>query len=230
MAIATLAVLVLSAGSFVAYVLWPRWPSPPVPLDAPAIPITVAGVLFEVPPAAIRTALQRHPGPHERIDLAFAWPSLTPPQPELSANAKPLAAAGDVAVGGQLPEAGVNDRLFVTIAALGSVLPPIERLRTIYPRYVATQASTDASGLAIQPFRAATPYDGEDLIYAAATPDRFFARCTREFGSVPGTCIHERTIDAAEVTFRFPRAWLGNWQNIAAGFDRLMGELHPPGR
>ena len=55
---------------------------PADPLDAPAIPITVANVLFDVPPAAIRAAVQRHPGPHERVDLAFIWPSLTPPQPD----------------------------------------------------------------------------------------------------------------------------------------------------
>ncbi len=68
----------LAAASFVAYVLWPTWPSTPIALDAPALPITVAGTLFEVPPAAIRAAVQRHPGPQERIDLAFLWPSLTP--------------------------------------------------------------------------------------------------------------------------------------------------------
>src|SRR4029077_9598049 len=77
-----LIVLVASAAAaFVSYVLWPTWPSPPTPLNAPAIPVTVAGVLFDVPPAAIRAAVQRHPGPHDRIDLDFMWPSLLPPQP-----------------------------------------------------------------------------------------------------------------------------------------------------
>ncbi len=70
-------------------------------LDAPALPITVAGVLFQVPPAAIRATVQRHAGPQERIDLAFLWPSLKPPQPNGEANGradgKPLDAndAGD---------------------------------------------------------------------------------------------------------------------------------------
>src|ERR1700730_8394035 len=79
---ACLALLVLAAGFVVSYMLWPTWPSAPVALDAPAMPITVANVLFDVPPAAIRAAVQRHPGPHERGDLAFLWPSLTPPQPD----------------------------------------------------------------------------------------------------------------------------------------------------
>jgi hypothetical protein len=34
-------------------------------------------------------------------------------------------------------------------------------------------------------------------------------------------------IDAAEMTFRFPRAWLEDWRNVSAGFDRLMVQMHP---
>ena len=64
-----LVVAVATAAAFVCYALWPSWRANPVPLDAPAMPVTVAGVLFNVSPATIRAAVQRHPGPHERIDL-----------------------------------------------------------------------------------------------------------------------------------------------------------------
>lgn len=70
--------------SFVAYVLWPTWDKPETSLDSPSLPIVVAGVLFNVPPAAIRAPVQRQPGAHERIDLVFLWPSLTPPPTERS--------------------------------------------------------------------------------------------------------------------------------------------------
>jgi hypothetical protein len=213
--------LILALGAFLAYVLWPSWPNAPVALDAPTVPVTVAGILFDVPPAAIRTAVQRHPGAHERIDLVFAWPTLTPPVP---AGERP-AAGGDDTPAAALPP-GMNGRLFVTIAALGAVLPPIERLRTIYPRYVQAQASAGAHGLAVLPFRAGTPYEGEDLVYVAANPEQFFARCTRPVRAVPGTCIHERVLDAAELTLRFPRDWLQDWGNLAAGFERLVAQLH----
>ena len=219
---ACLAVLVLGAGIVVSYMLWPTWPSRPTALDAPAIPITVANVLFDVPPAAIRAAVQRHPGPHERVDLAFLWPSLTPPQPEVKA-ADQLAAEND----GNAKPVDTAQRLFVTIAGLGSVLPPADRLRTIYPRYIEAQASAGPDGLAIVPFRAGTPYDGEDLVYVGTTPEQFFARCTRQVGVVRGTCLHERQIDTAEVTLRFPRSWLEDWRGVAAGADRLMAQLHP---
>src|SRR5262245_1804821 len=73
--------LLLCGAAFVAYVLWPRWPAPPIAADAPALPVTIGGTLFNVPPAALRLPVQRRAGAHERIDLAFLWPSLAPPDP-----------------------------------------------------------------------------------------------------------------------------------------------------
>ena len=89
-------------------------------------------------------------------------------------------AAGRVATAMRRPALpSADDRLFVTIADLGAVLAPAERLRTVYPRYIETQATAGPEGLAIVPFRAGTPYESEDLIYLAERPEQFFARCTR---------------------------------------------------
>jgi hypothetical protein len=226
-----LLVPLVAAGCFIAYVLWPSWPSAPVAVDAPALPITVAGVLFELPPAAIRAAVQRHPGPQDRVDLAFEWPSLTPPHADDNADAASLAAAetnGAAAPSARTAMADTAGRLFVTIAELGSLLPPAERLRDIYPHYVEAQARAGRDGLAILPFRSGTPYEGEDLIYVADQPDKFYARCSPQSDVMPGTCIHERMVGAADVTLRFPRAWAEqDWRSVAAGFDRLIAQLHP---
>src|SRR5262249_38480853 len=127
------AAVVLLAFAFIAYVLWPRWPGPPIGRDTPALPITVAGVVFNVPPAAIRVAVQRRRGARDRVDLAFVWPSLEPPDP----NAKPSAPAPDEV---PVPTQAV-ERLFVTIANAGETLPPAERVVTIYPRYAAAEAT-----------------------------------------------------------------------------------------
>src|SRR6201997_4349860 len=167
--------MVAAAAGCVSYLLWPTWPSDPPVLDVPALPVTVGGVLFEVPPAAIRAKLQRHPGQHERIDLVFAWPDLPrPPNTAALRDNRPIDEENATAA---LAEAK-NDRLFVTIAGLAGVLPPLERLRTIYPRYVTAQIAAGPDGLAVLPFRGGTPYDGEDLVYAASNPEQFFARCT----------------------------------------------------
>ena len=89
-AIALLGGLIALAGSIAALVLWPRWPVAIAP-DAPSLPIAVGGVLFNIPPAAIRVPVQRSPGTRDRLDLAFLWPSLQPPA------AKPLPAGKPVA-------------------------------------------------------------------------------------------------------------------------------------
>lgn len=219
-----LVLMVAAAVGCVSYLLWPTWPSEPFALDVPALPVTVGGVLFEVPPASIRAKLQRHPGQHERIDLVFSWPDLTPPPSNRAVRDNPPIDEENAMAA--LAEAE-NGRLFVTIVGLASLLPPLERLRTIYPRYVTAQAAPGPDGLAILPFRSGTPYDGEDLVYPASNPQQFLARCTRPAGAVPGTCISERALDGAQISIRFPRDWLNDWRDVAAGFDRLSAQLHP---
>jgi hypothetical protein len=212
-----------AAVSIVSYLLWPTWPSTPADIDAPSIPVTVAGVLFNVPPRAIREKVQRHPGQQDRIDLAFEWPSLAPPQADVVDREQPLSPENAAAAA----TAAAEKRFFVTIAPLGAVLPPVERLRTIYPRYIETQAAAGADGLAILPFRAGTPYESEDLVYLATSPEQFFARCTRPGHAVPGICLQERSIGPDVVTIRFPRDWLSDWRNVSSGFDRLVAQMHP---
>ena len=171
-----LATVAVSAFVYIGYVLWPRWPTPR--LDAPALPITVAGVAFNLPPAAIRVPVQRRPGAQERVDLAFLWPSLEPPDP----NAKPPAP-------GTMPTPSqAFARVFMTIAAAGDTLAPADRALTIYPRYTAAEAAPGPGGLTVVAFRDGTPYQGEDLIYDEPAPS-FFVRCTRNrAGPVPGIC------------------------------------------
>src|ERR1700741_2394878 len=74
-----LVLIVGAVAACVSYLLWPTWPSDPTALDVPALPVTVGGVLFEVPPASIRAKPQRQAGQHERIDLVLSWPELSPP-------------------------------------------------------------------------------------------------------------------------------------------------------
>jgi hypothetical protein len=202
------------AGAPMAYMLWPRWPDPVRP-DAPSLPISIGGVVFNLPPAAIRVPMQRRPGTQPRVDLAFLWPSLAPPDPAT----KPTQAAPP----------NLGERIFVTIAGSDGALPPAERLKMIYPRYVANAAAPGPDGLVLQPFRNATPYQGEDLIYDPAAPERFLLRCTRKGGLTPGMCLHERRIGSADVTVRFPREGLADWQAVASGIERLIASFNPTG-
>ncbi|MPZ56865.1 MAG: hypothetical protein GEU91_10295 [Rhizobiales bacterium] len=212
-----LCAVVVLAAAYVSYVLWPRWPGPAVAPNAPALPIIVGEVTFNVPPAAIRVPVQRKPGVQERIDLAFLWPSLGPPD-----SAKPPLALAAHA------EPKPIDRVFVTITATNGALAPAERLKTIYPRYTAQEPEPTSTGLVALSFRDGTPYQGEDLVYSASDPERFFIRCTHDGpGPTPGTCLAERRMRSADVIVRFPREWLSDWRAVASGIDRLIVSLKP---
>jgi hypothetical protein len=208
--------LAVVAAAFVAFALWPRWPAVSVGPDAPALPITVAGVSFNVPPGAMRIPLQRHAGQHERVDLAFLWPSLVPPEPLAETSGAPAASPRAI------------DRLFVTIASAGDTLPPAERIKTIYPRYVTVDPSPGPDGLVVRAFRNGTPYQGEDLIHDAAAPEGFLVRCSRNgAGPTPGICLYNRRIGRADIVVRFPRDWLTDWRALDAGIARLIDSLRP---
>jgi hypothetical protein len=195
----------------VGYLLRPHWPTAIAPADGPPLPIVIGGVPFNVPAAAIRFAPQRRPGVQPRLDLAYQWPRLTPPE----RGAKPTLSAGANAV----------DHLLVSIAAPEGALSLEQRTRTVYPRYLAPQAFEGPNGLSGVAFRDGTPYQGEDLLFDLDRPQHFFARCTRTAGAAPGTCLLERTIGGAEVTARFPRGWLEQWPQLAEGLDSLLNRL-----
>jgi hypothetical protein len=207
------AAVIAAAAVYVGYVLWPRWPDVPVSLDAPSLPVNVSGTLFNIEPAAIRQAIQRKPGTQDRIDLAYLWPSLVPPDPARKAT------VGD--------PVDPNERLFITIQTVDGTLPLMERVQNIYPRYMVPEPVAGPEGLSVRPFRKDTPYKDEELVFESAAPEHFLARCARKGVVNSGSCLLERRIGNADITVRFPRDWLNDWQNIAGGIDRLMMRLHP---
>jgi hypothetical protein len=202
-----------AALAYVTFLLWPRWPAASA-MDAPSLPVTVAGVPFNVPAAAVRVPFQRKPGAQARLDLAFRWPDLSPPEP--AEKVKPSA------------DSKAPDQIFVSIVGNTGALSLDERLRTIYPRYAAEKGFTSPSGLVGIAFRDGTPYQGEDILFDPGRPEHFLVRCTRDATSIPGTCLYERRIGSADLTARFPRDWLDNWQSVSAGLDKLLASLSPP--
>ena len=54
-----------------------------------------------------------------------------------------------------------------------------------------------------------------------------FERGTRQVALTPAMCLHERRIGGADVTVRFPRAWLEDWRSVADGIDRLIAGFRP---
>lgn len=202
--------LSVSAVALIAYLLWPTWrpapPEQPIPL-----PISIGGTLFNIPANAIREKVQRHSGPQERVDLGFDFPSLEPPGTQRHVNAESVEDAQNAI-----------KRIFLSIAEHHGAMSPDTRLQTIYPRYLEPTQSVVAESLTLLAFRDGTPYEQEDLLVAQDKP--FVARCTRD-RETPGTCLSERRINGADLTFRFPRQWLGQWRDVAAAMDSLTNRL-----
>lgn len=204
-------VLALGAIALVAYLLWPTWGTDSA-RGPGRLPVQVGGTLFNVPTAAIRRKIQRHSGPQERVDLAFTYPALEPPE-------APKHVSSDTVEEQPQP----IDRVFVSIAAHRDTLAPDMRVRTIYPRYL-EQASTQLEdGLSMRAFKDGSPYAGEDM-FAGSSP-ALIARCTRD-AATPGMCLSERRIEGADLTFRFPRSWLSQWREVATAMERLTAQMY----
>ena len=55
-------------------------------------------------------------------------------------------------------------------------------------------------------------------------------RCTRNgAGATLGMCLYDRRIGGADLTVRFPRDWLDDWQNVAGRLDPLIASLRATG-
>jgi hypothetical protein len=201
------------AVTLIAYLLWPTWKSD-VSSKPERLPVSIGATLFNVPSRAFRRNVQRHSGPQERVDLDFAYPSLEPPAAQKRVSAE------TIEIGPQ-----PIDRIFLSIAAHGDAIAPDILLQTIYPRYLESSQQPAQDGLTTRAFRDGTPYAGEDL-FTADTPS-LAARCTRE-SATPGMCLSERRVGDADLTFRFPRQWLGQWREVAGALDRLVLQLHGP--
>lgn len=200
-----------TAVALVGYLLWPTWHGTG-DSDPDRLPMTVGDTLFDIPRHAVRVKVQQRSGAQERVDLTFQYPELTPPVAPAPVTAETVETAPVAA-----------DRIFVTIAAHHGEMAPTERARVIYPRYLDPFDQTVADGLIRNAFRADTPYQNEDLVGDAE--GKFLARCTRDATITPGTCMSERRAGGADITFRFPRAWLSQWRDIASAIDTLTHRL-----
>lgn len=107
-----------------------------------------------------------------------------------------------------------------------------ERLRRIYGPYLADPSGRDGGfGLTQYAFRPDTGYSDSDLFVGTEGGRMLLLLCERadpELAS-PSCLVTGRTV-AANVSFswRFKRAYLARWQEIAAGVDRLLARFTAP--
>jgi len=208
-----------AAAAAIVYLLQPTWQPQQSASEPATLPVTIGHTLFNVPTAAIRVKLQKHAGPQDRVDMSFLYPSLKPP----TAQKHVTAAEAEAEAASKVEPI---DRIFVSLIAHHGAVSPEERTKTIYPRYLESDASTVEDTLMVQAFRAGTPYAGEDLFMADG--ESFTTRCSRD-ARTTGMCLSERRIGDADLNFRFPRAWLAHWRDVADALDKLTDQLQGPG-
>ena len=118
-----------------------------------------------------------------------------------------------------------NERLFVTIASGETTLPLMERVQTIYPRYLVPEPVAGPPGLRFRAFRDDTPYQGEDLVFESNAPEHFLARCSRKGVINLGVCLVETCRQCRCESALSAR--MENWQDVANSIDKLIARLHP---
>ena len=204
LALAIAAAMMAAVATFVSYMLWPTWPKAHVALDAPGHP-------GDRSPVCCSTCRRRRSGRRCNVSRArtsgWTWcffgprlrrrPDGTPKPP----SDAPIAEGGDA----RAVLRGRDDRLFVTIAGRGAVLAPARAAaHHLSALFRGTGDRRGPDGLAILPFRAGTPYEGEDFVYVAeAGPSSSSPFARARPGGLPGTCIQEHALGAAVISCGF---------------------------
>jgi len=176
-----------------------------------AVSLSVGGTTFRIPANYIRYNSPRHGGVQMEVALAAALPDFR----------------------------GYSDRdaqIFSTNPADSPVvyillheeklkLGEMDRFRRIYLNYVADpKGKAGPFGLTQYEFRDDSGYRGEDLFTGNLGTRLVVLRCVRMSANVPSpSCLREvRLTHHAELSYRFKRAQLSRWREIASGVDALM--------
>lgn len=111
-------------------------------------------------------------------------------------------------------------------------LPEAERLRRIYSGYVRdTKGKPGPFGLTQYEFRDDSGYRGEDLLVGELMGHAVVLRCVQMSGSVPSpSCLRDvRLSKHLGLSYRFKRAQLLRWREIATGVDSLVRSFEAKG-
>ena len=173
----------LSPAVYVAYVLWPRWPDAPVALDAPSLPIVIAGIVFNIEPAAIR--MQR-PAPPGHAGAR---------RPRLSVAVAGAAGSRHQTDDRRSGRSRTNDCSSPSRPATAT-LPLIERVQTIYPRYLVAGAGRGSGRAHVARFSRRHALSGRGagvrVDRARAFSGALLAQGRHQFRCVPAGAAHRQ--------------------------------------
>ncbi|HEY1632231.1 MAG TPA: hypothetical protein VGF56_13020 [Rhizomicrobium sp.] len=203
-------------------------------------------LLYYLAPTA-SSIIEEHPQPTSRTDpiaLQVEKLKLTiPANYILYASARQGGQKKEVALAAKLPDFhGYSDWYGSTFSDNSSDSPIIylliredpltiseaDKLKRIYLSYVADPVGKPGPfGLTQYAFRDDSGYHGEDLYVGQTPKGPVVLRCVRFGPQVTSpSCLRDMRLGHhVALTYRFKRAHLGEWQDIATGIDSLVGSF-----
>jgi hypothetical protein len=148
----------------------------------------------------------------DRLDLAAFFPDFTP-----------AGEAGDIDAQTDLAER-YQKLVFITVSPADSSLDPAERPTRLYARFLDADQWSHPGGLLASAFQAGSPFEGQELYFAAPEGRAFAARCGRpdQTQKTPNSCTYDFRVDDLDVELRFSAALLSEWQPLSAGARGLI--------
>jgi hypothetical protein len=209
------AILVLSA----LFLVWYLRPGPrsSAPTDkSNIVQLSVAGRSFTVPANYIQTPAARSGGEQAQVTVAALFPSW---RGYSDADARVFA--------GNAPDSPV---VRITLRADSSRLDAAARLERIYKPYVENAAGTpSAFGLTRYSFRRDSGYERNDL-FVGNQNGLVLLLCERAGATLasPNCLAVDRPLGGGvSFSWRFKRAWLARWVEMAGGVDSLLKKFEP---
>jgi hypothetical protein len=154
----------------------------------------------------------RDGGRLDRLDLAAFFPDFTP-----------AGAANDIDAQTDLAER-YQKLVFVTVRPADSELDPAERPSKLYARFLEPDQWSHPGGLVASAFQAGSPFEGQELYFAAPEGRAFAARCRRsdQTRTTPNSCTYDFRVDGLDIELRFSAALLSEWEKLSAGARGLI--------
>jgi hypothetical protein len=211
-------VFVVTAGLSALFLLYYLVPAPTSFIEEHASPtsrtdavsVTIREKKFSIPANYIMFAHARQGGVMKEIHLFTTFPDFKGYSEWESSSFSNNAADSSL--------------IFILLREEPFKITEAERLQRIYMTYVVDPAGKPGPfGLTQYVFRDDSGYHGEDLFVGQLDGKPVVIRCVRFSQQVPSpSCLRdERLVGGVSLSYRFKRANLGRWQEIATGIDKL---------
>ncbi|HSM97082.1 MAG TPA: hypothetical protein VLT91_13625 [Rhizomicrobium sp.] len=218
-----IAVFIVTAGLSALFLLYYLVPAPTSFIEEHAAPtsredpvsLTVNGSKFMIPANYIMFARARQGGALKEVQLFTTFPEFNGYSDWHASSFSGNAADSPV--------------IFILLREEQFKISEAERLQRIYMTYVLDPAGKPGPfGLTQYVFRDDSGYHGEDLFVGQDAGKPVVLRCVRFSQQVPSpSCLRdERLTSGVSLSYRFKRANLGHWLEIATGIDKLIASFH----